>query len=313
MQALRRDDRPRAHAGRDARSRTCSATRSWSTRAATRFDVARASTRTRRRRSATPRARPAIRRACSTATARRCCTPIAIALPDALGLLGARRRSCRSCRCSTSTPGACRTPRRMVGAKLVFPGPRLDGKSAATSCSRASGVTLSAGVPTVWLGLLELHARPTTSSSRRMQRTVIGGSAVPAGDDARPSRSATASQVLHAWGMTEMSPLGTVVHAQGQARRARRAERGSRSQAKQGRAVFGVDMKIVDDDGQRAAARRQGVRRADGARARGSSRELLQGRRRRPARRRRRLVPDRRRRDHRRRRLHADHRPLART
>ncbi|MGC4078097.1 MAG: AMP-binding protein [Rubrivivax sp.] len=73
-QPLRRDDRPRAHAGRSEDARTCSATRIWSPPSPTSTSGP-SSTRTPPARSATPRAPPATPRACSTATARRCCTP----------------------------------------------------------------------------------------------------------------------------------------------------------------------------------------------------------------------------------------------
>ena len=81
-----------------------------------------------------------------------------------------------------------------------------------------------------------------------LKRAVIGGSAVPAGDDPRASRTTTACEVLHAWGMTEMSPLGTVCTLKAKQPRCRREQRYA-LQSKQGRAIFGVDMKIVDDEG----------------------------------------------------------------
>ena len=133
----------------------------------------------------------------------------------------------------------------MVGAKLVFPGPWLDGKSLYELFER-EGVTLSAGVPTVWQGLLA-HVEENNFSFSKMRRTIIGGAACPpAMMSAFQDRYAV--QVLHAWGMTEMSPLGTVCalkpkHA-GLSVEGRMAV-----QAKQGRAPFGVDIKIVDDDG----------------------------------------------------------------
>jgi len=133
----------------------------------------------------------------------------------------------------------------LSGAKLVFPGPALDGRSL-FDLFEAEGVTFSAGVPTVWLGLvnhvLEHHLEFST-----FRRTVIGGSACPpALMDTLIDRLGV--EVVHAWGMTEMSPLGTACtlaskHA-GLPRDEQRAVL-----RKQGHAIYGVDMKIVDDDG----------------------------------------------------------------
>ncbi len=137
----------------------------------------------------------------------------------------------------------------MVGAKLVFPGPGLDGKSL-YELFEAERVTLSAGVPTVWLGLLG-HVTENGLGFSTMNRTVIGGSACPP-SMIRQFQDVFGVQVLHAWGMTEMSPVGTVgtlkeKHA-GASLEVRDAV-----QAKQGRAVFGVDMKIVGPDGKELA------------------------------------------------------------
>jgi fatty-acyl-CoA synthase len=133
----------------------------------------------------------------------------------------------------------------MVGAKLVFPGPWLDGRSLHELFEDES-VTLSAGVPTVWKGLLA-HVEANGLSFRTMRRTVIGGSACPPAM-MRAFQERYGVQVLHAWGMTETSPLGTVCSLK-PAQRALAPEQRLALQAKQGRAVFGVDMKIVDDGG----------------------------------------------------------------
>ncbi len=133
----------------------------------------------------------------------------------------------------------------MVGAKLVLPGPGLDGKSL-YELFESEGVTLSAGVPTVWQGLLtHVHSQGLRFST--MNRTIIGGSACPpAMMDA--FEDGYGVQVIHAWGMTELSPVGTVGILKGEqlswSKEARRTV-----QAKQGRAVFGIDMKIVDAQG----------------------------------------------------------------
>lgn len=130
----------------------------------------------------------------------------------------------------------------MVGAKLVFPGPMLDGASVHELLD-AEGVTMTAGVPTVWLALLN-HWRETGTKVESLKRVIIGGSACPE-SMVRAFQEEFGCEVRHAWGMTEMSPLGTVSIPKPSitdpADRIRR-------QVKQGRPVFGVEMRIVDDD-----------------------------------------------------------------
>jgi len=133
----------------------------------------------------------------------------------------------------------------MVGAKLVFPGPHLDGKSL-HDLFESEGVTVSAGVPTVWQGLLT-HVEANDLKFSTMRRTIIGGSACPPAM-MRAFQEQYDVQVLHAWGMTEMSPLGTVCTLKPKHLGLGREEQMA-VQAKQGRAVYGVDMKIVGDDG----------------------------------------------------------------
>ena len=133
----------------------------------------------------------------------------------------------------------------MVGAKLVYPGPGLDGKSL-HELFEAEQVTLSAGVPTVWQGLLAyVEANGLKFSS--MKRTVIGGSACPPAM-IRTFQERYGVHVLHAWGMTEMSPLGTVCSFRSK-HLAMDPEARLALQTKQGQAIFGVDMKIVDAAG----------------------------------------------------------------
>jgi fatty-acyl-CoA synthase len=134
----------------------------------------------------------------------------------------------------------------LSGAKMVFPGAQLDGKSL-YELFEQEGVTFSAGVPTVWLGLIN-YALQNELQFSTFRRTVIGGSACP------PAMMDTlidkfGVQVIHGWGMTEMSPLGTtggllVKHLKLPKEEQRRILQ------KQGHAIYGVDMKIVDDDGQ---------------------------------------------------------------
>jgi 3-(methylthio)propionyl---CoA ligase len=133
----------------------------------------------------------------------------------------------------------------MVGAKMVFPGPWLDGKSL-YDLFESEGVTMSAGVPTVWQGLLA-HVEANGLKFSTMRRTVIGGSACPP-TMMRAFQQRYDVEVLHAWGMTEMSPVGTVCTLKPKHQQLG-AEQRMAVQAKQGRAVFGVDMKIVGEDG----------------------------------------------------------------
>jgi fatty-acyl-CoA synthase len=133
----------------------------------------------------------------------------------------------------------------MVGAKLVLPGPGLDGKSL-YELFENEHVTVSAGVPTVWLGLLNYVAEHGLKFSS-MRRTIIGGSACPPAM-LRSFEERYGVQVLHAWGMTEMSPLGTVGVLKHKHASLSREEQYA-VQYKQGRAIYGVDMKIVDDAG----------------------------------------------------------------
>jgi 3-(methylthio)propionyl---CoA ligase len=134
----------------------------------------------------------------------------------------------------------------MTGMKVVFPGPALDGKSV-YELMESEKVTISAGVPTVWLMLLN-HMLAGGLKFSTMKRTVIGGSACPPAM-IKSFRDDYGVTVLHAWGMTEMSPLGTVCNLKLK-HLASDPEAQLAVQLKQGRAVFGVEMKIVDAEGQ---------------------------------------------------------------
>jgi fatty-acyl-CoA synthase len=134
----------------------------------------------------------------------------------------------------------------MVGAKLVFPGPALDGKSL-YELIEGEQVTLSAGVPTVWQGLLT-HAGERGGEFSSMRRTVIGGAACSTAM-ATEFQERYCVDVLHAWGMTELSPVGTVCSFKAHHEALPNEERYA-LQAKQGRALFGIDMKIVGRDGE---------------------------------------------------------------
>ncbi len=134
----------------------------------------------------------------------------------------------------------------MMGCKLVFPGPGLDGKSL-HELFETEGVTLSAGVPTVWQGLLA-YVDANKLSFSTMNRTVIGGSACPPAM-MKTFQDTYGVQVLHAWGMTEMSPVGTVAALKG-SQIGLDAPARFAIQAKQGRAVYGVDLRITGEDGE---------------------------------------------------------------
>ena len=132
----------------------------------------------------------------------------------------------------------------MNGVKLVLPGPRLDGSSL-YELFEAEGVTIGLGVPTVWLAF-EAYLSAAGRRCSTLRRVVSGGSAVP------PSLIEAFEQhgveMLHAWGMTEMSPVGTTA-----ALKARHLDLGKEAQlavkSKQGRPIFGVELKILDEAG----------------------------------------------------------------
>jgi len=133
----------------------------------------------------------------------------------------------------------------MAGAALVMPGRHLDGKSLA-ELMNAERVTMSAGVPTVWLGLLQ-HLRASGERLATVERIMTGGSACPPmlieafGDE-------YGVEIQHGWGMTEVSPVGTYNTPKPAQAALDRAARYAHT-LKQGRALYGFDMKIVDDAG----------------------------------------------------------------
>jgi acyl-CoA synthetase (AMP-forming)/AMP-acid ligase II len=133
----------------------------------------------------------------------------------------------------------------LAGTKLVFPGAGLDGASL-HQLFEQEGVTMSAGVPTVWLGLLG-YMKQNDLKFSTMNRTVIGGSACPP-TMIKAFQEQYGVRVLHAWGMTEMSPLGTAGTFKAKHDALAQDEQLA-VQVKQGRAIYGVDMKIVDGEG----------------------------------------------------------------
>ncbi|HUN67294.1 MAG TPA: 3-(methylthio)propionyl-CoA ligase [Burkholderiales bacterium] len=133
----------------------------------------------------------------------------------------------------------------LTGAKLVFPGQHLDGKSLHGLFEQES-VTMSAGVPTVWLGLLN-YVKEQKLKFSTLKGVVIGGSAAPPAM-IRTFQEDYGVQVLHAWGMTEMSPLGTVCTFKAKHMKMSKEERYA-LQNKPGRVIFGVDTRITDENG----------------------------------------------------------------
>jgi acyl-CoA synthetase (AMP-forming)/AMP-acid ligase II len=131
----------------------------------------------------------------------------------------------------------------MAGAKLILPGMLMDGENM-HNLIEDEGVTISAGVPTVWLGLLDYLDR-SGKTVDTFKNCVIGGSAAPRAMSVDMEEK-YGVHVLHAWGMTEMSPLGTVNRPKQGMENQTDEERYDR-QVKQGRPCYGVDMKIVND------------------------------------------------------------------
>ncbi|MGY4827621.1 AMP-binding protein [Sphaerotilaceae bacterium SBD11-9] len=134
----------------------------------------------------------------------------------------------------------------MVGAKLALPGPWLDGDSL-LKLVEAEGVTVSAAAPHVWRSVLS-HAQSRGLGFGRLRRMIIDGALCPPaeGDAALPQRHEV--QVLHAWGTTDTHALGAVC-ALKPGQMALGADQQLAVQPRQGRPAFGVEMKIVGDDG----------------------------------------------------------------
>ncbi|MGE0828533.1 MAG: long-chain-fatty-acid--CoA ligase [Hyphomonadaceae bacterium] len=132
-----------------------------------------------------------------------------------------------------------------VGARFVLPGSKLDGDSVCALLNDEK-VTFTAAVPTVWLATLQ-YLRETGKRPVALKKVAIGGSAVPEAV-LRAFEVEYGVQVIHAWGMTEMSPIGTLGTMHPKHRDAPIDEQ-IRHKLKQGRAVFGVTLKIVDDAG----------------------------------------------------------------
>eukprot|EP00854_Cymbomonas_tetramitiformis_P014718 gene14718-17393_t len=131
------------------------------------------------------------------------------------------------------------------GCKLALPGSRLDGPTL-HNFFESEGVTCTAAVPTVWLALLQ-HLKETKSKLTTLNRVVIGGSACPPAV-LEAFENVYGVEVRHAWGMTELSPIGTVF-TMTPTEAGKNPEEQMAAKLKQGRPIFGVEMKITDDDG----------------------------------------------------------------
>jgi fatty-acyl-CoA synthase len=133
----------------------------------------------------------------------------------------------------------------MTGAKLVFPGPGLDPVSLLELIENEE-VTCLLGVPTVWMALLA-HLRSLNKRLTSVRKVTIGGSACPP-PMIEAWEKEHGARVIHAWGMTEMSPVGTTGVLLPKHEALPEAERFA-VKCKQGRPIFGVDLRLVDDDG----------------------------------------------------------------
>lgn len=132
----------------------------------------------------------------------------------------------------------------VTGCKLVLPGPNLDGKSLVNLIDETE-VTLALGVPTIWMGLLAA-LKETGSKIPSMTRTVVGGSALP--PSMIPKFAEYGVDLVHAWGMTETSPLGSMNQLL-QRHTKLSADEQAEIRLGQGRPPFGVDLRVVDEDG----------------------------------------------------------------
>jgi fatty-acyl-CoA synthase len=133
----------------------------------------------------------------------------------------------------------------MAGSKLVMPGCKLDGASV-YELIESEGVTFAAAVPTVWLMLLN-HIRETGAKFSTLKRCVVGGAAVPE-NVLYAFEEDYGVEIIHGWGMTEMSPMGTLGKLHPETLTQDRATQ-LKTKMKQGRVPFTVEMKIVDDEG----------------------------------------------------------------
>ena len=139
------------------------------------------------------------------------------------------------------TPYSC----PMAGAKLVFPGSKMGDGATLAALINEEGVTMSAGVPTVWLGLIA-YLKSSGMRVDTLDRVIVGGAACPLSIMEDLDKYGVETRV--GWGMTEMSPLGSVNSSPADRERYSAAEF-AKVRLKAGRPIFGVEMKIVSDTG----------------------------------------------------------------
>ena len=134
----------------------------------------------------------------------------------------------------------------MVGAKLVYPGPKMGDGETLYELLESESVTLALGVPTVWLALLQ-YAEKAGKRLNKLERTIIGGAAVPE-SMIREFHEKHDVSVLQGWGMTEMSPLGTTNTLKA-GMETLSADEKYAVLTKAGRGIYGCELRIVDDEG----------------------------------------------------------------
>ena len=168
----------------------------------------------------------------------------AIALPDAFGV-SASDTLLPASSMYHANGWAVPYTATLTGARLVLPGSQLDGESL-YNLIESERVTLSCGVPTVWLGLAQ-YLEKTGRRLSTLKRLVIGGAAVPT-SLAREFRERHSVEIRQLWGMTETSPLGTAAAFKSKHRHLEPAQLETVS-ASQGRPICGIDLRIVAEDG----------------------------------------------------------------
>ncbi|HEX7113544.1 MAG TPA: 3-(methylthio)propionyl-CoA ligase [Steroidobacter sp.] len=134
----------------------------------------------------------------------------------------------------------------MVGAKLVLPGPKMGDPQTLQSLIESERVTFAAGVPTVWQGLLA-YLEASGKRIDSLKRLISGGSAVPPAL-MRQFKDRHGVQVVHAWGMTETSPIGTICTLTPEIEKLPPEEQ-EQILIKQGRTIFGIELKVTGEDG----------------------------------------------------------------
>ncbi|HIQ35566.1 long-chain fatty acid--CoA ligase [Acinetobacter venetianus] len=132
----------------------------------------------------------------------------------------------------------------MVGCSLVLPGSRLDGISLIELIDKYE-ITLALGVPTIWQTLLT-HARTSNTKLKSLKRTIVGGAACPS-TIIKEFKERYDCETIHAWGMTETSPLGTINQLKAKHGKLNENEK-TKLRLSQGRPPFGVSIRITNEE-----------------------------------------------------------------